>query len=238
MLAAGVSALLVAALSATVALAGPTGSPPPGATAVCVDGTYRHSQHHSGTCSHHGGVATWLDGSSSSGSSNADTSGSSSEACGVERWTVKTLQDHPRLLHLRRTTIRFLVHRHPPAHLPTTRLPFERHVYRVIAKVTLARHEDDGDIHLVLRAGRWHMIAEAPSPSCDRHATRLRRRQIASARPARPRLRSRVGDRRRLLRFPSRPDRRRTERDRAASDPRLPLPPRLTDLSFASATAV
>jgi hypothetical protein len=40
-------------------------SAPPGATARCNDGTYSYSQHHSGTCSHHGGVATWLDGSSS-----------------------------------------------------------------------------------------------------------------------------------------------------------------------------
>jgi hypothetical protein len=34
--------------------------PPPGATAVCKDGTYSFSQTRSGTCSHHGGVATWL----------------------------------------------------------------------------------------------------------------------------------------------------------------------------------
>jgi hypothetical protein len=33
---------------------------PPGATAVCKDGTYSHSQHRSGTCSGHGGVARWL----------------------------------------------------------------------------------------------------------------------------------------------------------------------------------
>lgn len=33
---------------------------PAGATAQCVDGTYSFSQHHSGTCSHHGGVAKWL----------------------------------------------------------------------------------------------------------------------------------------------------------------------------------
>jgi hypothetical protein len=26
-----------------------------------VDGTYSHSQNHQGTCSHHGGVAQWLD---------------------------------------------------------------------------------------------------------------------------------------------------------------------------------
>ncbi len=33
---------------------------PAGATAQCVDGTYSFSQHRSGTCSHHGGVAGWL----------------------------------------------------------------------------------------------------------------------------------------------------------------------------------
>lgn len=33
---------------------------PPGATAICNDGTYSFSQHRRGTCSHHGGVAQWL----------------------------------------------------------------------------------------------------------------------------------------------------------------------------------
>jgi len=33
---------------------------PAGASARCRDGTYSFSEHHSGTCSHHGGVATWL----------------------------------------------------------------------------------------------------------------------------------------------------------------------------------
>jgi hypothetical protein len=33
---------------------------PAGATAKCGDGTYSFSQHRSGTCSHHGGVAEWL----------------------------------------------------------------------------------------------------------------------------------------------------------------------------------
>src|SRR5690348_17218393 len=50
------------------ATAGSTGTPPPGATAVCRDGTFSYSLHHSGTCSHHGGVARWLDGSTSSSS--------------------------------------------------------------------------------------------------------------------------------------------------------------------------
>jgi hypothetical protein len=35
-------------------------SAPAGATAQCGDGTYSFSQNHSGTCSHHGGVAHWL----------------------------------------------------------------------------------------------------------------------------------------------------------------------------------
>lgn len=39
----------------------PPGSSPAGATARCKDGTYSYSQTHSGTCSHHGGVAVWLD---------------------------------------------------------------------------------------------------------------------------------------------------------------------------------
>jgi hypothetical protein len=33
---------------------------PAGSTAKCKDGTYSKSQHRSGTCSHHGGVADWL----------------------------------------------------------------------------------------------------------------------------------------------------------------------------------
>jgi peptidoglycan hydrolase-like protein with peptidoglycan-binding domain len=33
---------------------------PAGATAQCRDSTYSFSLHHSGTCSHHGGVSVWL----------------------------------------------------------------------------------------------------------------------------------------------------------------------------------
>jgi hypothetical protein len=33
---------------------------PTGATAMCKDGTYSKSTHRSGTCSSHGGVASWL----------------------------------------------------------------------------------------------------------------------------------------------------------------------------------
>ena len=31
-----------------------------GATGVCKDGTYTHAANHSGACSHHGGVKSWL----------------------------------------------------------------------------------------------------------------------------------------------------------------------------------
>lgn len=38
---------------------GTTGTPA-GATAICRDGDYSFSTHHSGTCSGHGGVRQWL----------------------------------------------------------------------------------------------------------------------------------------------------------------------------------
>jgi len=38
---------------------------PVGATAICNDGTISYSAHHRGTCSHHGGVAEWCNGSPS-----------------------------------------------------------------------------------------------------------------------------------------------------------------------------
>jgi len=59
-LAAVVGIVLAALLLA--AFAGGAGAPP-GATARCRDGSYSYSLHHSGTCSYHGGVAAWLDGS-------------------------------------------------------------------------------------------------------------------------------------------------------------------------------
>jgi hypothetical protein len=38
----------------------PSSTVPAGATARCQDGAYSFSQHRQGTCSGHGGVATWL----------------------------------------------------------------------------------------------------------------------------------------------------------------------------------
>ena len=43
-----------------VGTSGPIPGPPPGATAICRDGDYSFSTHHTGTCSGHGGVSQWL----------------------------------------------------------------------------------------------------------------------------------------------------------------------------------
>lgn len=48
-----------ATVAKTSSMPAPAGAPA-GATAQCKDGTFSTSQHHSGTCSHHGGVAKWL----------------------------------------------------------------------------------------------------------------------------------------------------------------------------------
>jgi hypothetical protein len=56
------------AATAIVAAAGPArAQAPAGATARCRDGTYSYSQHRSGTCSYHGGVAAWLDAAGAAG---------------------------------------------------------------------------------------------------------------------------------------------------------------------------
>jgi hypothetical protein len=105
-----------------------------------------------------------------------------SGACGVERWTVKTLQDRPHLVPARKTTIHYLITRRAPSSLPDTRLPFERHVFTVVAAVVLLRPENDSDFHVVLQQGGNHMIAEAPAAYCDSKATPVRRRQMRIAR--------------------------------------------------------
>jgi hypothetical protein len=102
--------------------------------------------------------------------------------CGIERWAIKTLQDRPRLLPVQTVTLRFLVARPAPVVLPYRRLPFERHVFQVTAAVTEIRPEQDGDLHVILRDGHFHMIAEAPSLGCVAHAKLVRRVQMRAAR--------------------------------------------------------
>jgi hypothetical protein len=50
---------------------------PPGATALCRDGTYSFSKTHSGSCSHHGGVASWLSPATTSATTTAASPGTS-----------------------------------------------------------------------------------------------------------------------------------------------------------------
>jgi hypothetical protein len=53
---------IVVLSAAQLSRSAPTGAAatPSGATARCRDGSYSYSQHRQGTCSHHGGVAEWL----------------------------------------------------------------------------------------------------------------------------------------------------------------------------------
>jgi hypothetical protein len=104
--------------------------------------------------------------------------------CGVERWTVKTLQDRPRLFPVKTVTLAYLVTRPAPSNVPYTRLPFERQVFRVTAAVTLVRPEADQDLHLVLTDGRRTMIAESPTVSCAARSTLSLRKQMSRARAA------------------------------------------------------
>jgi hypothetical protein len=67
------SLLLIAlVIAGAFPVAAAVASPPPGATAQCRDGSFSYSLHHSGTCSHHGGVAVWLDGSATQTGTKAD----------------------------------------------------------------------------------------------------------------------------------------------------------------------
>jgi hypothetical protein len=68
-LAGGTRAAAPAATTAPAPIAAPPakatggsamGAAPAGATGLCKDGTYTMSKTHSGSCSHHGGVAKWL----------------------------------------------------------------------------------------------------------------------------------------------------------------------------------
>jgi hypothetical protein len=115
-------------------------------------------------------------------------------SCGVERHAVKTLQDRPRLLPARHATVAYLTGLTPPRSLPTTRLPFERHVFSITAAVTQVRPEADQDLHLIVYSGTKHMIVEAPNaPLCAGNATALRKRQMAVARRnARPCTRAHI----------------------------------------------
>ena len=95
-------------------------------------------------------------------------------ACGVWRWPVKTGSDADRRkVHktVIDTTIRYLRARTAPSsfagHQNRRFRGAERHTYRLRARLTQFRLEDDGDIHLVLKnSSGKDMIAEIPRPGC------------------------------------------------------------------------
>ena len=106
-------------------------------------------------------------------------------ACGIERQAVKSLQDRPRLIPARRTTIAHLASLARPSSVLSARLPFERRIFSITGAVTQVRSEADHDVHLVVQSGSRRMIVEAPdAPFCTGRASPLRKRQMASARKA------------------------------------------------------
>jgi hypothetical protein len=98
--------------------------------------------------------------------------------CGHELWTLKTLSDpQRRLVNLspRPTSVESIGDRRRPRPTPTSRTtPFERHVWRVRARIIEFRIQPDSDIHLVLVSHGAHMIAEMPRANCLPDATRDR----------------------------------------------------------------
>ena len=52
--------IVCAYLPAAIATAPVVWAAPPGATAVCQDGTYSYSHERAGACDGHGGISQWL----------------------------------------------------------------------------------------------------------------------------------------------------------------------------------
>lgn len=164
-----------------------TAAAPAGATARCRDGTYSLSQHRSGTCSHHGGVATWLDSVTPPApvARNTPSPAPGGAAricgghCGTERWAIKTLTDRQSTNAINstpeQTSVGALVALPAPPKLPQSAriAPTETQQFRIEALLIAWKEESgptgDRDFHLVLAdptdPGRT-MIAEIPSPTC------------------------------------------------------------------------
>jgi hypothetical protein len=95
-------------------------------------------------------------------------------SCGIWRWPVKTGSDADRRKVNQTvvdTTISYLRARTAPSSFAGFQdrrfRGAERHTYRLRARLTQFRLEDDGDIHLVLQnSSGKDMIAEIPRPGC------------------------------------------------------------------------
>lgn len=107
--------------------------------------------------------------------------------CGVERWSVKTLDDSS-AAHLSRipqpSSVDALVQTTVPMAAGRRRAPMETTLWRLKARLVGYRLEHDSDVHLVLaspQSGRT-MIGEVPAPYCAiRYAAAFKRarRQVA-----------------------------------------------------------
>lgn len=105
-----------------------------------------------------------------------------SQRCGYDRWTVKTLQDRPRLLPTKASSVSAIGVMPRPTSIASTREPQEHHVYSVTADVVAIQPQTDGDMHVILSAGGRTIIAEAPSLACTADARPFRRLQMQHAR--------------------------------------------------------
>jgi hypothetical protein len=85
---------------------------------------------------------------------------------------------------MRKVTLAYLVDQPVPSVVPSTRLRFERHVFRVHASVAWVRDEAGGELRLMLQDGPARVVAKAPSPECTAGALPRHRREMALARAA------------------------------------------------------
>jgi hypothetical protein len=107
----------------------------------------------------------------------AGTSGRTAPACGVERWSVKTLQDPAgkalNLSVIKKTTVSALrgktVQRGPGGSRGSG---VESTFYEVKARLVSAKLEEDDDIHLVIKGATTAgtMIVEFPTVACSSNA--------------------------------------------------------------------
>ncbi len=108
-------------------------------------------------------------------------------ACGVERWSVKTLTDPAArrvVFRARRSTIDTLRRQRAPVRLTAVRRGgIERTTFRVRAQLVSAKIEADGDVHLVIASPTTGhtMIAEFPSLACTQQSVAAARIHRARA---------------------------------------------------------
>ena len=114
-------------------------------------------------------------------------------ACGVELWEVKTLtdEDAPKVqLAPVASSIRELSSRpRPHRRYRGARAVSERQVVTIEGDVIDVKHEQDGDLHVVLTDDQYVMIVEFPDPTCMEGS-----RVLEQASAARERFLALVGD--------------------------------------------